>query len=136
MSERFVVEGGVVTDTKTGLQWEAEHHGMMTWDEALEYAKSLRLGGYDDWRLPTIEELLTLVDFSKTNPTSAFPGMPREWFWSSSSYSGSSSSNAWGVAFDYGDVDAGVKSNNANVRCIRRGADEKIAGAGGGLSNV
>jgi len=28
-----------------------------SWDEAVEYAKNLRLGGYDDWRLPTIIEL-------------------------------------------------------------------------------
>jgi len=38
------------------LMWEKESR-QMNWDDAMEYAKNLRLGGYDDWRLPTIEEL-------------------------------------------------------------------------------
>lgn len=32
-----------------------------TYDEAINYSKKLRLGGYDDWRLPTVEELLILA---------------------------------------------------------------------------
>ena len=46
------------------LMWENvanpdEHK--MGWYDAMEYAKNLRLGGYDDWRLPTIEELKAVV---------------------------------------------------------------------------
>jgi len=45
------------------LMWSKESEDMMTWDDAMEYAKNLRLGGYDDWRLPTIEELKEVVSF-------------------------------------------------------------------------
>ncbi len=43
------------------LMWEKETQEEMTWFEAMEYAKNLRLGGYDDWRLPSSEELLEVV---------------------------------------------------------------------------
>ncbi len=39
------------------LQWSKEAPKRMTWNEAQEYAKNLREGGYDDWRLPTLAEL-------------------------------------------------------------------------------
>ena len=46
------------------LMWEnvpnPEEHSM-SWDDAIEYAKNLRLGGYNDWRLPTIGELKAVV---------------------------------------------------------------------------
>ena len=45
-----------------GLMWQKETvTENMTWDDAIEYAKNLRLGGYDDWRLPTKEELCEIV---------------------------------------------------------------------------
>jgi len=45
-----------------GLMWQKETvEEEMNWDDAMEYAKNLRLGGYDDWRLPTIEELMEIV---------------------------------------------------------------------------
>jgi len=34
---------------------------LLTWEEANEYAKNLKTGGYSDWRLPTIEELEKLL---------------------------------------------------------------------------
>jgi hypothetical protein len=43
--------------------WTKDVEGKMTWDEAFEAAQSLSIGGYDDWRVPTIKELYSLIDF-------------------------------------------------------------------------
>ncbi len=58
----YEVKEDVVTDTKTGLMWQRKDAGKsMTHKEAVEYCEALKLGGYDDWRLPTIDELRTLI---------------------------------------------------------------------------
>ncbi len=57
------VPEGVYVDPETKLMWTIEDNGEdIDWFEANEYAKQLRLGGYSDWRLPTIEELERLND--------------------------------------------------------------------------
>ena len=43
------------------LMWEKETHEKMSWIGAVIYAKKLRHDSYDDWRLPTSEELLNVV---------------------------------------------------------------------------
>jgi hypothetical protein len=46
------------TDPTTGLMWATMENGEdVNWREANRYSQSLRLGGYSDWRLPTIDEL-------------------------------------------------------------------------------
>jgi len=119
MTDRFKTSNGIVTDSTSGLEWEAEPAGPLTWQEAMDYAATLRLGGHDDWRVPTIEELLTLVDYSRVNPATDLPRMPSEWFWSSSSYAGSAST-AWDVLFSPGLVNRYDKTNTYYVRCVRR----------------
>lgn len=120
MTVRFKVLKHSVLGTRTGLEWQKDHAGPMPWQNALDYASSLRLGKHSDWRLPTVEELITLIDFSKEDPASSFPGMPKDYFWSSSSYSGSSS-YAWYVNFNSGSVGYGGKAFSYVVRCVRRG---------------
>ena len=39
------------------LMWEKETQDEMNWYDAMKYAGDLKLGGCDDWRLPTVEEL-------------------------------------------------------------------------------
>ncbi len=57
---------GTVTDLNTGLMWvqAPDYSQRWTFDECLAYADSMTVGGYSDWRLPTIKELYSLTDFS------------------------------------------------------------------------
>lgn len=57
---------GTVTDLNTGLMWQKtpELNRKLTFDEALARPRQSRLGGYSDWRLPTIQELYSLIDFN------------------------------------------------------------------------
>ncbi len=55
---------GTVTDNVTGLMWQQDPGEKMTWEEAVENLETFELGGYTDWRLPTIKELYSLVQFT------------------------------------------------------------------------
>ena len=61
--ERFVNNGdGTITDTKRGIMWQKGDNGKeVTFENAEQYCKTLRLGGYADWRLPKPEERDTAV---------------------------------------------------------------------------
>jgi hypothetical protein len=69
----FVDEGnGTVIDKATGLMWQkSDSLKGMDWEEALEYAENLKIGGYDDWRLPNAKELQSIVDYSRAPQTSS-----------------------------------------------------------------
>jgi len=52
---------GVCKDKVSGQMWQIEKSKMTTsLQEAQQYASTLRLGGYNDWRLPTMYELYDL----------------------------------------------------------------------------
>lgn len=55
-----------VTDNVTGLIWQKVMADKMTLEEAIQQAKSCELGGYNDWRVPTIKELYSLIKFTGT----------------------------------------------------------------------
>ena len=60
-ADRFVDNGdGTVTDTRRGIMWQQSDNGRrVSFDEAREYCRALRLGGHADWRLPEPAELDT-----------------------------------------------------------------------------
>jgi len=55
---------GTVTDNVTGLMWQQDMGDKMTHDEAVLALQSFNLAGYDDWRMPTIKELYSLILFT------------------------------------------------------------------------
>ena len=62
-TERFLDNGdGTVTDTRRKIMWQKGDNGKeVTFEEAQGYCKTLRLGGYADWRLPKPDERETAV---------------------------------------------------------------------------
>lgn len=61
---------GTVSDHNTGLMWTQDPGEKMTYVQALAAAKVCRVGGYDDWRVPSIKELYSLMDFRGQDPSS------------------------------------------------------------------
>ena len=55
---------GTVTDLNTGLMWQQSPGDKQSFDDAVAGADGFGLAGYDDWRLPTIKEMYSLILFS------------------------------------------------------------------------
>ena len=67
---------GTILDSATGLMWQqSDSMKGMNWKDALEYAETLNLGGYDDWRLPNAKELQSIVDYSRSPDTTGSPAI-------------------------------------------------------------
>jgi hypothetical protein len=95
----------------------------MTWQEALTYAEDATLAGYNDWRLPNLKELRSLVDYGTTSPaidTAYFPNTPSRGFWSASPHA-NYSSHAWYLRFGYGSDGSNTKNYDYHVRLVRGG---------------
>ena len=122
---------GTVYDTKSKLTWQqtisSTSYG---WADAKTYCAGVAasLGG-TGWRLPTLKELQSLVDYSQSTAPmidpNAFPSTPSVIFWSSSPQAGSPP-YVWVVDFSLGSTstyDSGTNifglPNPLNVRCVR-----------------
>ncbi|MBW1721230.1 MAG: DUF1566 domain-containing protein [Deltaproteobacteria bacterium] len=118
------------TDPKTGLEWQCESPGEMSWYAAVEYAGSLSLQGREDWRLPTLRELETLLDRRRYRPVvrEEVPFRDTLSYWSSTTF-GHSTQNAWIVMFDGAYLLSYPKRNAYHVRCVRGGMNISEEGA-------
>lgn len=101
---RFTDNGdGTISDKLTGLIWEKSPSATTkTWVDAISYAQNITVGGYDDWRLPNINELKSLINAGEIVQadwlnSQGFSGViPGGFIWSSTTYDGSAG-RAWTV---------------------------------------
>ncbi|MBI3782304.1 MAG: DUF1566 domain-containing protein [Deltaproteobacteria bacterium] len=143
-SQRFMEAGdGTAIDRLTGLTWElkcsegpcAETHSVLAslpWaGAASQWISSLnaeKFAGHSDWRLPSLEELRSLL--AAVPPCPAEPCSKSAWprkltatagYWSSTTFS-VDKRRAWAVSFRDGDVYTAEKSEALHVRAVRSGS--------------
>jgi hypothetical protein len=119
----YALKADEVRDVATGLIWQRKPPAKpLQFEAAGAYCGSLKLGGKKGWRIPTLPELLTLIDErALTSPMvdrAAFPETPGEPFWSSSKF-GNGPDRAWYVRFDQGTGLYGRIIEPFLVRCVR-----------------
>jgi formylglycine-generating enzyme len=118
----LIYNNQTVKDKKTGLIWDRRETEETDWQGAIEYCDNLFHAGKSDWRLPSKEELKTLIDksYSPKINTDAFSIIKRSTYWSSTSKH-AGSPTAWSVYFYAGYVSSNVaKINDCHVRCVRK----------------
>ena len=129
-SPRFSVSGECVTDNLTGLMWtkDANRFGAQDWQTALNSANGLDLCGFTDWRVPNVNELRSVIDYSNDSP--ALPDSPpfinvqSNYYWSSSTSARTDS--AWFVGMDFGVVYSNNKNDSDYVWPVRSGQSAKL----------
>jgi hypothetical protein len=129
---------GTVTDKKTGLMWQKCSVGEdiknntcvgiidgFTFDETEKVVQQVNAGennlGHNDWRLPSIAELRTLLDESCSSPTlnaAIFP-TTLNWFWSSSTNKGSKEQSVRVINFTNGMETRSSKNILTYIKLVR-----------------
>ena len=108
-------------DTKHHLEWQdtAAVETEEKWAMSGAYCRSLKLLGHNDWRLPTREELKTIVEIVQ-NPKKdrRFNYGTTEGYWTSEEDKGDDV-NAWAIYMKTGHLFSTDKCDIANRRCVR-----------------
>ncbi len=128
----------VVSDDVSKLMWQDDEKVKTvkkTWIDAINYCESTlnteNFAGYNDWRLPNINELASIIDYSKNKidmpaiNTDVFENTAIGNYWSSTSFA-SDTQYAWYVHFsshyNLGGNTGYIKKNSLYyVRCVRSG---------------
>jgi len=116
------VKDGALVDALTNLAWQQSgSDSIMSWDQADRYVLSLnrqKFGGYENWRLPTVNELLSLLnppppgeDFCFQSPLSSV----QKWIWSGDTRSKRA---AWFVDVEMGFVASGDILDRYYVKAV------------------
>ncbi len=118
----FTKSGAIVKDSSTKLKWQDSKRVILSkWKHASMYCDKLSLNGYKDWRLPTIQELNTLIDDSKAKDTIYSPFIPTsDIFWSATPVQGDKQF-AWSVNFSDSLTQNADKTFLHALKCVRGG---------------
>ncbi|WP_040335131.1 Lcl domain-containing protein [Candidatus Magnetobacterium casense] len=134
-----------MTDNLTGLVWAKDAGtptvdtctgGSMQWQSALDYVACLNAAnylGYNDWRLPNINELKSFINMGETYAATwlnsqGFTNVQTILYWSSTT-STYDTSSAWVFYLDAGYIYANGKSNSSYVWPVRTGQSAAFGNA-------
>ena len=119
----------IVDDSALHIQWQDNNSNpFVNYSDAIVTCNNLSLSGYEDWRLPTIYELITIVDMSRASNTVpavnntfqniAFTQGLASAYWSSTEHK-AVFGTVFNLNFSHGYVDAGGIGGNMYVKCVR-----------------
>lgn len=126
-------DDGTVVDTVTQLVWKRCSEGLsgkncesgkastLTWTEAVTVAATSKFSGKNDWRVPTIQELDSIVEYRCTMPAvnaEVFPATLISNYWSSSHFAGYPN-GSWNINFNDGSHETCNKNWNLYLRLVR-----------------
>ena len=140
---------GTITDLNTGLMWEKKcvdsvscpagtnlhnvnnrydwNEGIWRWIAAVNAENGSGYAGHNDWRIPNLRELQSIVDYGVFQPSIDSTFGPTVWFdcWSSTAHN---TADAWAIDFDAGSVHTTTlgRADENNVRAVR-GAPSLLA---------
>jgi quinol monooxygenase YgiN len=134
---------GTVTDNLTGLVWlqDADRFGEVPWEEALTHARNLASGsrGLTDgsvagaWRLPTIRELFSLIDYGTADPTipagQPFTNVRPSIYWTSTTLA-AAPTLAWMMTLGIAPTVFDLKINANRMWPVRHGETARVARTG------
>lgn len=115
----------IVSCNDSGLMWQDDNNinnNKKEWQEAINYCEDLNFAGYNDWRLPNYNEIESIIDYKKYNPSinSAFQNTSSYGYWSSTT---NALQTVGAMSFDFRDGSAAWSGKLATeyVRCVRTG---------------
>ena len=119
----FIVDNKdiTVTDRATGLMWQKSGSSeYMKYEEAEEYIKNINnkvFAGYTDWRIPTLVELMSLMEKQQksTLHISNVFSLKQRWCWSSDKFG----LDRWNAGFIYGNVAYNSQNQGSYIRGVR-----------------
>jgi hypothetical protein len=139
-SERFVAEeDGAINDTATQLMWQRCALGQrwngtscegdpraLSWNDAQEAAAEVNQEGthfFNDWRVPNIRDLATIVERQCVEPRTnveVFPSTPADFFWTSTQRPGEDAGErAYALSFGPEGVEHHPQADKHYVRLVR-----------------
>lgn len=122
-AQRFTLAAETALDNATGLMWQRVQTPAASWVDALAACEGSTVGGYTDWRVPSIKEYYTIVEDTAIAPCidiGAFPDNTQEAYWTSTPGAlEAANSAAWVVNFNDCYTTPAASTQMAPTRCVR-----------------
>lgn len=114
----------VIYDGTTKLLWQDANDNKalsITYAEAEEYCSKLVIGEYKDFRIPTLYELQTIIDYRNYKPAilTGFKHVANQMYWSSTEFV-DDTRDVWLINFTKGSRNAKAKHYDRNIRCVQK----------------